>query len=239
MSPALQRDELSLPARETLAYTGAEDPLEYYYRRHTAWMYRARLRLALETLGNGPFESLIEVGYGSGILLPELTQRARRVCGVDVHPYTQEVERSMERLGVTALLRQASLFEMPFAEDEFDVLVCLSVLEHIKELDVALEEVARVLRPSGVAVIGFPVRNVVTDGLFRALGYQPREMHPSSHDDIIQAAVRSTKLDLERIVQIPRKLPRSVSAYVVLRLLRTSGTLSRQPQTVSGHPDHS
>jgi SAM-dependent methyltransferase len=210
-----QRNGLSLPPRSALAYAGPDDPLEYYYRPHTAWLYRARLRLALRVLGEGPYESLLEVGYGSGILLPELSRRADRVAAIDVHPHRREVEMAMDRLGVGAVLSEASLFEIPSADDEFDALVCLSVLEHITDLDAAFQEFARVLRPGGVAVIGFPVRNPLTDRLFRMLGYDPREIHPSSHTDILEAARQSTKLQRERSEQIPPLLPMSLSAYVV------------------------
>jgi 2-polyprenyl-3-methyl-5-hydroxy-6-metoxy-1,4-benzoquinol methylase len=223
MSRDLHRTELSLPPRAALAYAGPDDPLEYYYRPHTAWLYRARLRLALRVLGEGPYDSLLEVGYGSGILLPELTRRADRVTAIDVHPHRQAVEMAMDGLGVGAKLMDASLFEIPFPADEFDALVCLSVLEHVTELDAAFEELTRVLRPGGVAVIGFPVRNPLTDGLFRMLGYHPREIHPSSHTDIVRAGQRSANVRLERSEQLPRLLPRPLSAYVVIRLLATAG----------------
>jgi 2-polyprenyl-6-hydroxyphenyl methylase/3-demethylubiquinone-9 3-methyltransferase len=211
---------MSLPPRTALADVDPDDPLDYYYRPHTAWLYRARLRLGLQTLGDGPFQSLLEVGYGSGILLPELSRRAARLLAIDIHDHRDAVAAAMLRLGVEAELMQASLFDIPIGPAEVDAVVCLSVLEHITELDAAFEQFARVLQPGGVAVVGFPVRNPVTDGLFRMLGFDPREIHPSSHDDIIDAANRSAKLRLERIEQIPRWLPRSTSAYVVLRLSR-------------------
>ena len=240
MSPTVNRAELSLPAKAQLAYTGSDDPLEYYYRPHTAWLYRARLRLALGVLGDDRFESLLEVGYGSGILLADLAKRAKRVAGIDVHPHRGEVEHAMDKLGVVADLHQASLFEMPFAPGEFDCVVCLSVLEHVTELGAAFTEFERVMRTGAVAVVGFPVRNPVTDALFRLLGYRPREMHPSSHADIIKAAEARTELKLQCVEQLPGLLPRSFSAYVVMRLERltpkqtVSSASSGQPGTT--HP---
>ena len=124
----------------------------------------------------------------------------------------------MEALGISVHLVEASLFVIPFPADAFDALVCLSVLEHVTELDEAFDELGRVLRPGGVAVIGFPVRNPLTDRLFRMLGYDPREIHPSSHTDIIAAAQRTSKFQLDRRRQIPPLLPRSLAAYISLRL---------------------
>lgn len=209
---------LSLPPRGALPKPDADDPLDYYYRPLTAGLYRARLTLALRLLGEGPYEALLEVGYGSGILLPELSRRARRVAAVDVHRERDAVDDALRALGVEAELRRASVFELPYAADAFDAVACLSVLEHLTDLETAFGELSRVLRPGGVAVIGFPVRNPVTDRLFRLLGYDPREIHPSSHGDILAAAGRHASLNVERCGQVPPLVPRSLSAYVGCRL---------------------
>jgi SAM-dependent methyltransferase len=208
-----------LPPRGALPKPDADDPLDYYYRPFSAGLYRARLELAMRLLGDGPHESLLEVGYGSGILLPELSRRAHRVAAIDVHPERDRVDSALRALGVEVELRKASLFELPYEADEFTALVCLSVLEHLTELDAAFSEFARVLRPGGIAVIGFPVRNAVTDRLFRMLGYDPREIHPASHNDIIDAAERHSGLELERCEQVPRLVPRPLSAYLACRLV--------------------
>lgn len=213
-----QKPALSLPPRGTLPKPEPDDPLDYYYRPLTAPLYRARLRLALRLLGGDRFESLLEVGYGSGILLPELARRAGRVAAIDIHPGREAVEAALEGLEVQVDLRDASLFDIPYPADEFEALICLSVLEHLTDLDAALSELARVVRPGGVAVIGFPVRNPITDNLFRALGYDPRKIHPSSHGDIIAAARSSRSLELQLCAHIPPVWPRALSAYVACRL---------------------
>jgi ubiquinone/menaquinone biosynthesis C-methylase UbiE len=191
--------------------------VEYYFKPLTARLYRARLHLAGTLLGTGPYESLLEVGYGSGIFLPELARRTGRLAGVDIHGKSERVAEMLRGLGIEAELREASLFELPFRADEFDALVCLSVLEHVTELEAALGEFARVLRPGGVAVFGFPVRNVVTDTFFRAVGYDPRRLHPSGHEDILGAARAHPTLAVEREAWFPRLLPLRVAAYAGCR----------------------
>jgi SAM-dependent methyltransferase len=216
-SPAERADALALPPRALLPKTAPDDPVDYYFKPLTARLYRARLRLAGSLLGSGPFESLLEVGYGSGIYLPELSRRARHLTGIDIHGESDSVGEMLSRLGVSADLREASLFEMPFADGEFDALVCLSVLEHITELGAALTEFRRVLRPRGIAVLGFPVRNPITDLFFRAVGYQPRTIHPSSHDDILAAARLHSGFVLDREARFPRPVPLALAGYVGCR----------------------
>jgi SAM-dependent methyltransferase len=123
----------------------------------------------------------------------------------------------LRTLGVDAQLVVASLYELPFADGEFDALVCLSVLEHMTELEGALSELRRVLRTGGIAVLGFPVRNPITDTFFRLAGYKPRELHPSSHRDILGAARRHAGFVVVREGRMPRPLPTGLAGYAGCR----------------------
>jgi len=206
---------LVLPKRELIEKSHADDPLDFYYHPLAGIVYRRRLVMALTLLGQGPFARLLEAGYGSGILLPELARRAREVHGVDIHPNVGPVERMLRAHGITAALRVGDLFALPYPEGHFDALVCLSVLEHLTELDRAFAEIRRVLAPAGVAVIGFPVRNAITTGFFRAVGYDAAEIHPSTHRDILAAARRAFAVD--RVLRYPAFLPADVGLYVTCR----------------------
>ena len=53
---------------------------------------------------------------------------------------------------------QASLTQLPFASASFDLIVCYHVLEHIPDDAAAMRELARVLRPGGVALVQVPFR---------------------------------------------------------------------------------
>ncbi len=210
---------LVLPRRELIEKSHADDPLDFYYYPVTGVVYRRRLRMALELLGPGPLGRVLEIGYGSGILLPELARRAREVHGVDIHGKTESVERMLRAHGVSAALRVADLFALPYADSHFDAVVCLSVLEHLTELDRACAEIRRVLSPQGAAVFGFPVRNAVTTTFFRAVGYRAAEIHPSTHRHILAAARRS--FTVERVLRYPSFLPADVGLYVACRCRKT------------------
>jgi SAM-dependent methyltransferase len=216
-----QTEPIVILPRGEARKTNAGDPVDFYYRPLVGELYRGRLRIARRLLGAGPFDALLEVGYGSGIFLPELARHARRVAGVEVHEEAASVAAALRRVGVDADLRRASLFEMPFADGEFDALVCLSVLEHLSELDAALAELRRVLRPGGVAVLGFPVRNAVTDAFFRLVGYDPRAIHPSGHAEIIGAVERHPGFALQRREHMPSVLPLPLAAYAACRCRAT------------------
>lgn len=208
--------ELALPKRGSLPKTNEEDPVDYYYGL-TAPLYRGRLSVAARLLGMG-YRSLLDVGYGSGIFFPELARRAERLVGVEVHGQEDGVREALRRLGVEVELRPGSILELPADNGEFDAVVCLSVLEHLRELGSALREVRRVLAHGGVAILGFPVRQPLTDAFFRVFGFDPRELHPSSHTDILRAAGRDGGFDVERVAHFPRLLPLGLSGYAACRL---------------------
>jgi 2-polyprenyl-3-methyl-5-hydroxy-6-metoxy-1,4-benzoquinol methylase len=205
---------LRLPPRELVSKPDPDDPIDYYYRPFTAPLYRARLRDALSLLGAGPFDALLDVGYGSGVFLPELAQRTKRLVGIDVHEGRGGVEAMAEAMGIQADLRNESLFDLPFADGEFDALVSVSVLEHLRDLDGALASLSRVVRPGGRVVLGVPVRNAATSSFFRLVGYDPLEIHPSSHRDVAAALERRPELRVERRLVFPRVLPFDLAAYV-------------------------
>lgn len=59
---------------------------------------------------------------------------------------------------------QASLTELPFAAESFDLVICYHVLEHVPDDSAAMHELARVVRPGGIAIVQVPWRaNALTD----------------------------------------------------------------------------
>jgi SAM-dependent methyltransferase len=50
---------------------------------------------------------------------------------------------------------------LPFAEGSFDAVVAAEVIEHIPEVEIALAEAARVLRPGGRLVVTVPYRETL------------------------------------------------------------------------------
>jgi len=209
-----------VPDRAAVPKTDDDDPIDYYYQPLTSYVYRKRLTMTAALLGSRVFPSLLEIGYGSGILLPELARHAERLVGIDIHANREPVVGMLARLGVAADLRRADLYSMPFEDHSFDALFCLSVLEHLTELDRALAEFARVTKPGATLVFGFPIRNLVTDTFFRAVGYDPRKLHPASHRDIERAILANRDLRFERREIFPRFVPVDLALYYACRCQR-------------------
>lgn len=90
---------------------------------------------------------LLEVGCGTGLVMERVSQFARDVEGIDISPGMLEHAR---RRGLS--VREGSATELPFGDNEFDVVYSFKVLAHVGDIDTALSEMARVTRPGGHVV---------------------------------------------------------------------------------------
>ena len=118
-------------------------------------------RRIVETLELFPenVASVLDVGCGRGKLSDALHERFRRVVSVDLN---------FERLlGLKNACCQADLFDLPFADGCFDLVLCSEVLEHLEEKaqESALSEIARVA--SRYLFVSVPWQQKIVPGLVR------------------------------------------------------------------------
>jgi Methylase involved in ubiquinone/menaquinone biosynthesis len=211
--------KITLPDRRKIEETGVADPLKFYYFPVARSFYTARFADALRLLG-GKVGDLLDVGCGSGIFLPELTKHCRRLFACDFHPHLDKPAAMMRAENLTAMLVRADARFLPFASESMDAIVCMSVLEHLRDLESPAEEFYRVLRPGGVAVIGVPVENLMTDAMLR-ISYLALpnasldDEHVSTHRDVLE--IFSRKFEAEKGLNIPRILPEQVRMYRTVR----------------------
>ena len=110
------------------------------------WIAAARAALVPRATRSGSL--LVDIGCGAGVLAPHVAHLGHRHVGVDVVPESAQLAR--ER-GVHVLL--ADVNAVPLDDASADVVVAGEVLEHVPDLDRALSESIRILRPGGTLVI--------------------------------------------------------------------------------------
>jgi SAM-dependent methyltransferase len=116
---------------------------------------RRRLETVLELLGPGPGD-VLDAGMGGGVVCEALEQRGWTAAGVDISPRMVELARARLPQGAERLV-EGSILALPYEDDSFDAVVVTGVLEYVeRSLPIAMSEVARVLRPGGVAVVSLP-----------------------------------------------------------------------------------
>jgi ubiquinone/menaquinone biosynthesis C-methylase UbiE len=116
---------------------------------------REQKRQATDALELQPGERVLDVGCGTGVDLAAMTQRVApggEVVGIDSSAFA--VERAEARLeGISASAIVADAHALPFRDDTFDACRADRTLQHLAQPDVALAEIARVLRPGGRLVV--------------------------------------------------------------------------------------
>ena len=128
------------------------DAMLSHDERH--WWYRGRrrvLRAELDRLQLPEHAALLDAGCGSGRTLVELA-RYGDVSGIDASPVAVQ---AAQRRGFDDV-RHGSVEELPFADESFDVVTCLDVIEHTPDDVRVLRELLRVTRPGGAAIITVP-----------------------------------------------------------------------------------
>ncbi|WP_060713790.1 class I SAM-dependent methyltransferase [Pseudonocardia sp. HH130629-09] len=96
--------------------------------------------------GTAPGSRLLDVGCGAGRLLADATAAGLAVTGVDTEP---RALAAAERAVPGVMLQVADAHELPFAEDAFDLVALVQVLEHLTNPVLALREAGRVCAPGG------------------------------------------------------------------------------------------
>jgi ubiquinone/menaquinone biosynthesis C-methylase UbiE len=99
-----------------------------------------------------PYGRALELGCGTGFFLLNLMQSGVASSGsvTDLSPGMVKVAlRNAENLGLDVDGRVADAETIPYEDDTFDLVVGHAVLHHIPDVEQALREVLRVLKPGG------------------------------------------------------------------------------------------
>lgn len=215
---------MRLPRRENISPTEIADPLKFYYLPLARSFYIRRLKAVSSLLAPGRFDRLLDLGCGSGIFLKELETKCKSLHAVDLHRRMHLVKRMTAKENISAHLCEGSALALPYHSEVFDGIVSVSVLEHIRDLKKAFDEIARVAQAGALIVIGFPVKNRLTD-LILKLAYRllPKarleDEHVSDQSGIIRAA--KERFQDIHIQKFPAFLPLSLSLYCILRMTKS------------------
>ena len=117
-----------------------------------------------------PRPSFLEVGFGAGRTLYDIhmSGRAGRITGIEQSPAMLEIadkilirqdsididRKTMVGKGLTNIeLLKGSIQHIPFGDNTFHFLVCINVLDRIKDTIKGISELVRVLLPDGILIV--------------------------------------------------------------------------------------
>jgi ubiquinone/menaquinone biosynthesis C-methylase UbiE len=116
---------------------------------------RAVEQALLRLVGKRPFQSMLDLGTGTGRLLEIFAPLYRRGVGIDLSREMLAVARAnLDKAGIAnAQVRQGDIFAPPVERDAFDLVTMHQVLHYLDDPGLAIREAARLLRPAGRLVI--------------------------------------------------------------------------------------
>ena len=114
-----------------------------------------RQQAAQLTAGLTDGADVLEVAPGPGYFAIELARLGRfHVTGLDIsHTFVELAREHARQAGVQVEFRQGDASRMPFADGSFDLVVCQAAFKNFSRPVQALDEMYRVLRNGGTAVI--------------------------------------------------------------------------------------
>jgi ubiquinone/menaquinone biosynthesis C-methylase UbiE len=102
----------------------------------------------------------LDVGCGDGVLIYKVRKMGGQLFGLDKEPEGLRLaERKLESHGVFSDgLIEGSCYDIPLETSSLDYVTAIELIEHLDDVDSFLEEIYRVLRPSGWFVCTTPNR---------------------------------------------------------------------------------
>lgn len=141
---------------------GAEDRRTFFDRHASSWderfhdaNQRARLSELVGSFGLAGGDAVLDVGTGTGILLPFLREaigHEGRLAAMDFS-FKMLLQAGERRKLADATLLNGSVESIPFCSRQFDFVTCFAAFPHFPNKGKALLEMVRVLRPGGKVAI--------------------------------------------------------------------------------------
>jgi ubiquinone/menaquinone biosynthesis C-methylase UbiE len=115
--------------------------------------YRRSAQQVADSVAEGA--TILELAPGPGYLAIELAKMGNyHIVGLDISPTLVEIAQAKAReAGVNIDFRLGNASHMPLDDDLFDFIVCSAAFKNFSEPVQALDEMFRVLKPGGKALI--------------------------------------------------------------------------------------
>lgn len=107
-------------------------------------------------------KDVLDLGCAGGFMAEALDDLGARVTGIDPAKDAITAAIAHAEQGGRAIRYDVGVGEaLPYADEAFDAVVCVDVLEHVADLGQVVREVARVLRPGGMFLFDTINRNPI------------------------------------------------------------------------------
>lgn len=126
-------------------------------------------QIAFDLVARGEGKKALDVGCRDGYWARKLKTKGYEVVAVDIEPHYAEG------------LQVDANANLPFADNEFDLIWCSEVIEHLNNPGFTIAEFKRVLKPGGSLVMTTPNQRFWIFQLIEALGISMQRLENETH----------------------------------------------------------
>ncbi len=165
----------------------------YYQSDHFYWWSVGRRDLVYRMVKKKTTDlkeiSILEVGFGSGELLKLFQESGAKVYGIE---NSEDLIFKAKKQALSVRLARAE--KLPFADNFFDFVFALDVLEHLEDDVKALKEIFRVIKKGGYCLAIVPAFNFLWSSRDERLGHKRRYT-----TKMLRAKFQRARLKVEKV----------------------------------------
>jgi 2-polyprenyl-3-methyl-5-hydroxy-6-metoxy-1,4-benzoquinol methylase len=227
-----------------------EELWDHSLQPHVASAYAARLSLleGVVTRLAGPGGRVLDVGCAQGTLGLRLAEQGFRVTLVDVRATNIEYAQARHERGDVGFYAGLLGDALP-PDDDYDVVVCTEVLEHVVAPSQLLADLARKARPGGAICLTTPNADYALSKL-PTFGAAPQQVIDTAESNSLDGDAHRFLYTREELIALVRGvglriiehgffLPAWLEGHAKTRYLhrlayRLRGQITRLPSTIPG-----
>lgn len=203
---------------------------EYYQQKLTdsyqGDFYQPRYHRFLDLLKKKKKARILDIGCGAGDLLLMLKEQGfEKAEGLD---YSQKAKDFTEKRGLKITLCDIEN-ETPLFKEEFDVIVCGDILEHIFEPAFFLKKIKKFLRKGGWLLISVPNAGWYLNGILLTFFPQLLRLSPAfgvwTHCNqftffTLKRFLQDSGFNVDRLAGIPFSQPKPLKESIIRKIIK-------------------
>lgn len=183
-----------MKTKKDLKKIWAQVPPDYYQKRINKnflqrYWHTQKILTLKKLLGRKSFKKILDDGCASGAMANEISKifPKAKITGIDV--YDKAIKFGKTNYPHINLM-VADAHKLPFKNKTFDLIVCYETIEHVVDPVKVLQEIKRVLKSSGTAIVAMDSGNTT----FRIVWWvwektagkvwQNAHLHPFRHQEL-------------------------------------------------------
>lgn len=155
-------------------YNLGETKGPWWYQLLTPYV-KTREDVAFELIGDykGKKNIYLDLGCGEGDLVGRLTSHFDKLIGSDIADNRLKIARKKNKSNKITFINNDLDKKLPYKDNSFDVITCLSVIEYVFDVYEFMKEVRRVLKPGGILILSTPNIAFLPERIKLLFGFLP------------------------------------------------------------------